>query len=221
MRPPASEAELLDRAQAFAGCTLAELAATLRLPLPVDPRRAKGWAGQLVETALGAPSAGTAGPDFPGLGVELKTIPVTAAGRPRESTWVCTAPMADVTGLRWETSLVRAKLSRVLWVPTVDGTDRDFRSRRVGAPLLWSPSAEEEATIRADWEEFMEDIALGRIRAISGRRGIALQLRPKAADSREREWTTDEEGAPVLANPRGFYLRASFTAQILSRRFGA
>ena len=222
MRPPASEAELLERAQAVAGCTLAELAAALRLPLPPgDPRRAKGWAGQMVETVLGAPSAGAAGPDFPGLGIELKTIPVTAAGRPRESTWVCTAPMEDVTGLRWGTSLVRAKLARVLWVPTVDAADGDFRSRRIGAPLVWSPSPDEEAIIRADWEEFMEEIALGRLRTISARRGTALQIRPKAADSREREWTTDEEGARVLANPRGFYLRTSFTARLLARRFGA
>ena len=220
MRTPASEAELLERARAVAGSTLAELAAALRLPLPDDPRRAKGWAGQLVETVLGAPSAGAPGPDFPGLGIELKTIPVTAAGRPRESTWVCTAPMADVTGLRWETSTVRAKLARVLWVPTVDGADGDFRSRRIGAPLVWSPSPDEEAVIRADWEEFMEEIALGRLRAISARQGTALQIRPKAADSREREWTTDEEGARVLANPRGFYLRTSFTARLLARHFG-
>ena len=219
MRTPASEAELMKRALGIAGCTLAELAATLRLPLPGDPKRSKGWAGQLLETALGAPSAGAAGPDFPGLGIELKTIPVTAEGKPRESTWVCVAPMEDVTGLVWSRSLVRAKLARVLWVPTVDGVDEDRRSRRIGAPFLWSPSAEEEATLRADWEEFMEDIALGRIDTITGARGSALQLRPKAAHSRERGWTTNEEGERVLANPRGFYLRTSFTAALLARRF--
>ena len=220
MRTPASEAELLGRAQAIAGSTLAELAAALRLPLPRDPRRAKGWAGQLVETALGAPSAGAPGPDFPGLGIELKTIPVTPHGQPRESTWVCIAPMEDVTGLEWEDCAVRAKLARVLWVPTVDGTDGDFRMRWIGAPLLWSPSPAEEAVIRADWEEFMEDIALGRIHAVTGQRGTALQIRPKAASSREREWTTDEDGERVLANPRGFYLRTSFTAGLLARHFG-
>ena len=129
--------------------------------------------------------------------------------------------MEDVTGLRWEISLVRTKLARVLFVPTVDGAHGDFRSRRIGAPLLWSPSPEEEAVLRADWEELMEDIALGRLRSISGRRGTALQLRPKAAHSREREWTTDEDGARVLANPRGFYLRPSFTGALLARHFGA
>ncbi len=220
MRTPASEAELLERARSIAGCTLAELAGSLRLPLPSDPRRAKGWAGQLVEAALGAPSAGEPGPDFPGLGIELKTIPVTPAGRPRESTWVCIAPMEDVTGLDWERSLVRAKLARVLWVPTVDGAEGDFRARRIGAPLVWSPLPEEEAVLRADWEEFMEAIALGRIQAVTARQGTALQLRPKAANARERNWTTDEEGGRTLANPRGFYLRASFTARLMARHFG-
>lgn len=221
MRTPASEAELLERARSIAGCTLAELAGSLGLPLPGDPRRAKGWAGQLVETALGAPSAGEPGPDFPGLGIELKTIPVTPAGRPRESTWVCIAPMEDVTGLAWERSLVRAKLARVLWVPTVDGAEGDFRARRIGAPLVWSPSPEEESVLRADWEEFMEAIALGRIQAVTARQGTALQLRPKAANARERNWTTDEDGGRTLANPRGFYLRASFTGRLIARRFGA
>lgn len=221
MRAPASETELVERAIAIAGCTLTELAERLRLPVPRDPKRSKGWAGQLVEAALGAPSGGAPGPDYPGLGIELKTIPVTREGRPRESTWVCIAPMEDVTGLEWEGSLVRAKLARVLWVPTVDEADGDLRSRRIGTPFLWRPSAEEEATLRADWEEFMEEIALGRISALTARRGTALQLRPKAASSRERGWTTDEDGERVLANPRGFYLRASFTALLLARRFRA
>ena len=221
MRTPASEAELLERARAVAGRTLAELAVLLGVPVPGDPRHSKGWAGQLVEFALGAGSGGAPGPDFPGLGIELKTIPVDLAGQPRESTWVCIAPLRDVTGLVWEDSLVRAKLARVLWVPIVDGADGDFRSRRIGGPFYWSPSPGEEAMLRADWEEFMEDIALGRIGALTGQRGTVLQLRPKAANSRVREWTTDEDGERALANPRGFYLRASFTATLLARRFGA
>ena len=221
MRTPANETELLERARDIAGFTLAELASTLRLPLPRESRRAKGWAGQLVESALGAPSAGAPGPDFPGLGIELKTIPVTPDGKPREATWICIAPMEEVTGLAWEDSPVRAKLARVLWVPTVDEAGGDFRLRRIGAPFLWSPSPGEEALIRADWEELMEDIALGRIDTITGQRGTALQLRPKAANSREQEWTTNEDGERVLANPRGFYLRASFTAALLARHFGA
>lgn len=219
MRVPASEAELLERARAIAGSTVAELAASLRLPVPHDLRRAKGWVGQLVETALGANAGGAPGPDFPGLGIELKTIPLTPDGRPRESTWVCIAPLEDVTGLAWEDSLVRAKLARVLWVPVVGEEGEDFRARRFGSPLVWSPSPEEEATLRTDWEEFMEEIALGRAGALTARRGTALQLRPKAANARERIWTTDEDGERVQVNPRGFYLRTGFTGALLARSF--
>lgn len=219
MRPPATEAELLERARAIAGHTLAELATKLHVPLPRVARRAKGWAGQLVEVALGAPSAGAPGPDFPGLGIELKTIPVTPEGKPRESTWVCVAPLRNVTGLRWEDSLVRAKLRRVLWIPIVGTAEDDFRARMLGSPLLWSPTPDEDALIRADWEEFMEDIALGRIDMITGRRGTVLQLRPKAANAREQDWSTNEDGERVLVNPRGFYLRAGFTGGLLARHF--
>ena len=41
---PQSEQELLSRAYAMAGFTLAQLAATAGIPVPRDLRRDKGWA---------------------------------------------------------------------------------------------------------------------------------------------------------------------------------
>ena len=196
------------------------MARDLGWPIPTSSRSGKGWPGQLIEAALGASAASRPEPDFQLIGVELKTIPIDRHGRPRESTYVCSVPLDGESSPSWAHSNVRRKLARVLWVPLLCDDDLTLPARRVGSPLLWSPDPAAEAALRADWEEFMEDIALGRLRAITGRRGTALQLRPKAAHSREREWTTDEDGARVLANPRGFYLRASFTAGLLARHFG-
>jgi DNA mismatch repair protein MutH len=93
---PSSEAELLSRARALAGRTLGSLARELGSEPPPDLRRAKGFAGQLLERALGA-SAGLRGePDFRGLGVELKSLPVSRAGKPCESTFVCTIALAGI-----------------------------------------------------------------------------------------------------------------------------
>jgi DNA mismatch repair protein MutH len=205
------------RARELAGRTVVEVAAMLDVPLPPDPKRAKGFVGQLVEQALGGECSSRSEPDFPRLGVELKTLPVDGRGRVRESTFVCTAPIAAAAETEWPTSRVYAKLRRVLWV--VVEADRSVAPgrRRFGAAWLWSPTDDEEAQLRADWEELMGLIGAGEVEAIDARRGRHLQLRPKAADASARTVAFDADGAPFWAPPRGFYLRATFTASLLER----
>ena len=82
IRPPSSEDELRERAAWLAGRSIGELAAALGVPAPPLGVRGKGKVGGLIERALGASSGSAARPDFPALGVELKTIPVDPARRP-------------------------------------------------------------------------------------------------------------------------------------------
>ncbi len=89
--------------------------------------------------------------------------------------------------------------------------------RIVGAPILWSPSPDEEAALRADWEEFAALVALGDLWQIDGRQGKVLQLRPKAADGSSTTWALDDAADWVQETPRGFYLRPSFTGAMLAR----
>jgi len=217
--PPATEEALFDRATALAGRTLAELAATRRVGVPGDLRRDKGWIGQLVESLLGATAQGRAQPDFPQLGVELKTLPVSAAGKPLQSTWVCTAPLDGSLARRWEDAWLRQKLSRVLWLPIVGTREVAVADRVVGSPLLWSPSPEEEAGLRADWEELSGLIHAGELWQLDARRGQWLQVRPKGASGADLVWTLDEDAEWVRDTPRGFYLRPRFTGALLARHF--
>ena len=73
-----------------------------------------------------------------------------------------------------------------------------------------------ERVLREDWTELMERFAL-EPEGISARHGRALQLRPKARDASVRVRAATLDGAPLLAAPRAFYLRRTFTAQILDR----
>ncbi len=91
--------------------------------------------------------------------------------------------------------------------------------RRIGTPLLWFPNEEEDARLRADWEELMDWIALGRVTEITARQGQYLQLRPKAANGKVLTDACGPDGEPIRTLPRGFYLRTQFTHQILSRYF--
>lgn len=218
--PPRSEDELLARASEMAGQRLAALAEGQAARVPADSRRAKGWAGQLIEAYLGATAGSRSEPDFQLIGVELKTIPVSTAGEPRESTYVCTVPLTgDGTSRGWHGSNVQRKLARVLWVPIVGDAGTAPGDRVLGWPLLWSPSPQEESALQADWQELMDMVCLGELESISAHHGTCLQIRPKAADSRARRWGIGESGERVRTLPRGFYLRPSFTRAILIRHY--
>lgn len=218
--PPRTEAELLARAVALSGHSLGQIADDFDVPLPASPQRGKGWIGRLVETALGADPGSAAEPDFAHLEVELKTIPVRADGRPLESTWVTRVPLVDAADHPWERSAVRRKLARVLWMPVQGDTAVPLADRRLGSPLLWSPDPEQGARLAADYRDLMDLIVLGEIDSVTADLGECLQIRPKGADSDERVIGVGPDGCVVPVPPRGFYLRATFTADILRRGFG-
>ena len=215
-QPPGSEAELLHYAAELAGLSIAQLATRLQIEIPTNPVQAKGWTGEMVERFLGASAASLPEPDFQAIGVELKTLPVNARGTPAESTYVCTAPVTNLTGLTWDTSTVKWKLARVLWVPVEGDKSIAFPERRFGNPMLWSPDSNQEHLLRTDWEEIIEQICLGQLAGIHAGFGKVLQLRPKAANAAALTTTYNERGESSETLPRGFYLRASFTKEILN-----
>ncbi|MBE5203748.1 DNA mismatch repair endonuclease MutH [Pectobacterium sp. FL60-S17] len=216
---PPSEHTLLERAQSLAGYNLAELADIARLRLPANLKRDKGWIGILLERFLGASAGSKPEQDFPDIGVELKTIPIDEQGKPLETTFVCVAPLTGNSGVTWESSHVRHKLARVLWIPVEGSRHIPLGERRIGTPLIWSPNEEEEEQLRCDWEELMDLIVLGRVESITARHGEVLQLRPKAANSRALTEAIGEFGQPILTLPRGFYLKKTLTAPLLARHF--
>jgi DNA mismatch repair protein MutH len=213
--PPRDQSDLRSRAEQLAGRSIAEIAASLGLPAPACGTHGKGRLGNLVETALGASAGCAAAPDFPHLGIELKTIPVDGSGKPLESTFVCTIALGNADTADWETSLVHAKLSHVLWLPVVTERGRPAEQRRIGTPLFWRPTPEQEAILRADFDDVMGLIGIGGVEGLTARAGRWLQVRPKAATGRSRTWSFGPEGEPIATVPRGFYLRARFTAALL------
>jgi DNA mismatch repair protein MutH len=211
---PRSEGELFARASALAGHTLGEIARALGTEIGDDGVRTKGKWGALVERALGATGGSSKVTDFPHLGVELKTVPVRADGKPFESTYVCVLELVRADDLVWETSWARKKLSRVLWVPIL-AEAADWRDRPLGRPVLWSPSEEQEAILRADFDEIVGAFGSGRIRDVTAHWGTYLQVRPKAKNGEKTFVTTDAEGELVATVPKGFYLRPKLVGALL------
>lgn len=215
MNSPQNESELLQRAKSIAGLNLGELAAELKMIVPPDLKRDKGWVGMLIETALGAKAGSKAEQDFAHLGIELKTIPINSVGYPLETTFVSLAPLIQNSGVNWETSHVRYKLSKVLWIPVQGERQIPLAERYIGNPILWQPSLEQERRLQQDWEELMDYIVLGQVEKINARLGEVLQLRPKGANSKALTKGIGQNGEVIQTLPLGFYLRKEFTAEIL------
>ena len=214
---PKDETELLKRAQDLAGMSLGEIAAMINVEVPKDLKREKGWIGLLLEQVLGASAGSRPEPDFPHLGVELKSLPINAQGKPLETTFVCVAPLTGLVGAQWQTSHIRNKLARVLWIPVVSERSIAIAERLVGTAFIWSPSQEEEHLLALDWQELTDMIVLGNVENIHGKHGQVLQLRPKAANSEARTQAFNRHGQPFMTLPRGFYLKTTFTHALLNK----
>lgn len=212
---PQTLEQLLSQAQSIAGLTFGELADELHIPVPPDLKRDKGWVGMLLECALGATAGSKAEQDFSHLGVELKTLPINAEGYPLETTFVSLAPLVQNSGVKWENSHVRHKLSCVLWIPIEGSRHIPLRERHIGTPILWKPTAEQERQLKQDWEELMDLIVLGKLEQITARIGEVMQLRPKGANSKAITKGIGKNGEIIDTLPLGFYLRKEFTANIL------
>lgn len=226
MNPDERVQRLLEHATALVGARLSDIADGLGLPVPAGGLRSKGWSGQIIERELGTteesghPSA--RGPDFPELGIELKTVPVDRLGAPLESTAVCMIDPVVIAGESWESSTVRKKLQRILFValevPEVKGV-RGIPSvgdRTVAQACLWSPSREEVERLRSDFEHIVRDyFRVGRGAELTGHVGEVLQVRPKAQNNRDMRSAYNSAGQRVSLGKMGFYLRPTFVGSIL------
>lgn len=212
--PPQTEDELNHRCQQLAGLSFGQLSLHLGLSIPERASERKGWLGQALEIALGTDASNKSLPDFTGLGIELKTLPIAASGKPTESTFITTIPLLTIHQQTWKSSQCYVKLKRVLWIPSEGDTDIPYMQRRIGRGFIWSPNQEQERILESDWHHLSSQISTGYLETLDARAGEYLQVRPKAANGKSLCYGYDAEGNKVLTLPRGFYLRSSFTHQI-------
>jgi DNA mismatch repair protein MutH len=210
--PPSTLDELARRAERLSGLSLDSIAAAMGMDPPRAGLRTKGKTGELLERVLGATAGSSAEPDFPALGVELKTVPVQPDGRPRESTFVCAISLVGAEKATWSDAWARRKLSHVLFVPIAEDAEGSLRIVR---PLFFRPTAEQDAILRSDFDQLMGAIGAGAIETLSAREGRFLQIRPKARDGTPTATAYGPEGEAIATVPRGFYLRARFVGAIL------
>lgn len=210
--------ELNYQANQLAGLTVSDIAQRLNIQVPQNLTSAKGWIGQALEKLLGATAGSRPLPDFVDLGIELKTLPITLKGEPRESTYICIAPMPN-PDLYWESSLVYHKTSCILWMPILSDPSLVIGQYRILTPILWHPSIQQQCILKQDWEELTESLNLGKLNALTAHYGQVLQIRPKAANSQVLIRTIDDETNEQHTVPKGFYFRRTFTLEMLREHY--
>jgi DNA mismatch repair protein MutH len=215
VNPPETENELLARCNSIQGVSFLQLSIALGLSIPSNPLQRKGWTGMALEHILGTDANNKSEPDFLKLGIELKTLPIAKSGKPAESTFVTSIPLLSIHQQNWKSSQCYAKLKRVLWMPIEGDTEVPFEQRRIGCGFLWSPSSQEEQILSSDWDYLTLQISTGNLEGLDASVGTYLQVRPKAANGKSLCYAFDAHANKVLTLPRGFYLRSSFTNQIL------
>ncbi len=213
--PPQNFDELVGRLNFICGKNLTQLASFAKIPMPIDTLHGKGFTGELIEKCLGANAANQSIPDFPELGVELKTIPVDDELSPLESTFLCYAPLLDIRHFTFETSPLYSKITRVLFVLVRASRELDFDERVVLGYFFYSPDEKELGCIRNDFNELYELIKTGNVDKINARIGQVIQMRPKGANGKALTECIGHNGEIIKTRPRGFYMRRAFTKKLI------
>lgn len=215
--PPENFEELINRLNFIVGKSLTLLAESANVPMPIDTLHGKGFAGELIEKCLGASAANQSIPDFPELGVELKTIPVDDSLSPLESTFLCYAPLNDIRHYAFESSPLYSKITRVLFVLVRASRDLDFNDRIVLGYFFYTPSMEELNILRNDFNELYEMVKTGNVEKITARIGQIIQMRPKGANGKVLTECIGPNGEIIRTRPRGFYMRRAYTKKLIQQ----
>ncbi len=209
--------ELISRLNSIVGKSVETLANEYLQKLPVSPLHGKGFVGELMEMCLGATAKNKSIPDFPELGLELKTLPVDSTFKPLESTFITYAPLDNIRFLTFEKSSLYAKISRMLFVIVLASREMTYAERKIMGYFFYTPSKDEFTKIKNDYEEIYEQITMGNIEHITAKFGSIVQLRPKCANGQNLTACIGPDGKNILTRPRGFYLRRTFTEQLVAR----
>ncbi len=209
---------ILQKAKNLRGYTLEQLCQAAGILAPKHMTNAKGLSGQLIEYLLGAEAQSRPLPDFPRLNLEIKTIPINLKQQPLETTYVCTAHVLPTkVDYDFYASTLYRKIQHILWLPLIvpDPNHDSLAHRIVGNAFLWRPSPEQLVAIKADWQDLTQMLIFGQAEQVTSHYGQVLQIRPKASNSKMTTESLNERGEKILTLPRGFYLRKTFTQEIL------
>ncbi|MFN8622969.1 MAG: MutH/Sau3AI family endonuclease [Chloroflexota bacterium] len=206
----ATESEILARARLMVDKRLGELAQATRDAV-VSSGHTRGDVGAMVEAWFGILPNSVQAADFPGAGIELKTVPLSGSDRAatvKERTVLTMVDYDTLPNETWETAAVRHKLDRILFVYYRWSPDTDLASFPVELVTLWQPTETQLQFMELDWLEVQEKVVRGEAHLISEGDGLMLGAATKAADSSKLR---PQPYSDIPAKPRAWSLKQTFT----------
>ncbi len=125
----------------------------------------KGAVGKVYEFAFGIEPNSRPEADFPGAGIELKSVPiriVTGEARAKERVSLTMINFLTLPSEQWDTAPVRKKLNDLLlifyrWDPL-----QPIARFETLAAEIWQPDAESLRQMQVDWESVRDLVRIGR-----------------------------------------------------------
>lgn len=220
------EREVLDRLWRFEGMRLSTVARGQGLD-PASP--AKHLASMLVKKGLGIQDLAVEIKEFEQVGLQTRILNLKDdLSVAFEATSFPAMDLTTFTQEEWEESDLSARLSRILFVPTLSprkGTPQ--AERTVGRAFFWSPSESEWRIIKDEWERYQQEVREGKARYLppdATRRRRKSMLTPASKTKIVHMRPHGADATDTKKNPQGedmtkqcFWLNGPFVADLASR----
>jgi DNA mismatch repair endonuclease MutH len=197
----ATRDEINDKARTLVGRRLIEI--DPRTPMRPSSAQTKGAVGRTYETFFGIPPNTRKEADFPGAGIELKSVPirlVKGEARAKERISLTMIHFDSLAGEQWETAAVRKKLDDLLlvfyeWDPLLP-----IARFKTLAAEVWRPDAESMRQMRVDWEAIRDLVKNDRRHEVSESATRLLGAATKGAGhgSTSRAWSLKQTFAGFI-----------------------
>ncbi|MGH9896014.1 MAG: MutH/Sau3AI family endonuclease, partial [bacterium] len=174
--------------------------------------------GNLTQLYMGRKEDNRREPDFPELGIELKTLPMKALRRGNQREWTVKEPTSitmidyrEVDQEDWSVAYLRHKIDHILWVPYEHdyGDKRESRFRRA---FLWKPDAADYPVFGIDYDVVRGYIQRDDAEHLSETLSQVLAARRKGSKGQMAE---QPRGPP--AKSRAWAFKAAYTRPILDK----
>ena len=188
----ATRAEIAALASTFVGKRLIDL--DTDAPMVPSSARNKGAVGKIYESAFGIEPNSRPEADFPGAGIELKSVPIRIAGgeaRAKERVSLTMINFLTLPAERWESAPVRKKVNDLLLVFYRWDPLQPIARFETLVAEIWQPDGESLRQMQVDWETVQGLVKAGRRNEVSEGSTRLLGAATKGAGhgSTSRAWS--------------------------------
>jgi DNA mismatch repair protein MutH len=187
--------------------------------------RNKGFAGHVVQAALGAPTDNSPRRDLVAFGLEIKTIPLRVDLTVREATKIASLNYQHLLDSAWRTSHVYQKMRTTLFVPVVKRDTEAWQDWYMCGSFIWLPTEEEDEQLQRDYEAVRGLVQQGKLSALTSRRypeGPCRNLLPRPGGRDADDAQTFRLGGQIVAaERRAWFLHSHFVQSLVDANLDA